>query len=254
MKKRMKVRVLWLAAMWLVCGQISAQGFLKKVSKGVDKISAVAGNATGVADGQSGQKIVWDSIPVYVAQKVILTDEGGQVLLNEDGTQQIRVLLVDQFGRRRSPEAVKQQQEAVRKAVVNVLKNTATGAGVGALTGLVSGGKKGAIGGAVGGTAAGLLASADDIKHAKKQRESLKQQEALLEAYQKNFNEEGVPVNASVDPATIEGLALDEKNTVSETTSKIMAEISSAEFKDSDMDAFDSMFEEGNGGSVGAES
>ena len=47
---------------------------------------------------------------------------------------------------------------------------------------------------------------------AKKQRESLKQQKALLEAYAKTFSDEGKPVDAKVDLSQVEGLDLREND------------------------------------------
>ncbi len=65
------------------------------------------------------------------------------------------------------------------------------GAGIGAL--------QNGLSGAAVGAGMGALASIDDISMAKKQKKSLKQQKILLAEYQKNFTEEGKPINAKVD-------------------------------------------------------
>lgn len=142
-------------------------------------------------DNDSVKPLKWDKIPVYSAKKVTLTNEDGTPMLNEDGTPVTRVFLVDQFGNKRSWEAVNEQYRKLDKAVTRIIAKVGGGAIVGALTGLlVSKDKdkgKGAAIGAVAGAAGGLALSAKDIKQAKAQKKSLKQQKKLLEAYQKTF-------------------------------------------------------------------
>ena len=91
------------------------------------------------------------------------------------------------------------------------------------------------IGGAVG-AAAGLALSAKDIKEAKAQKKSLKQQEELIAKYQENFTSEGTPINASVDVAKIEGLEISEG--VSMTAESLKNELSSESFNSSDDSAW----------------
>ncbi len=203
------------------------------------------GAKTGNADTTKAAKdIKWNDIPVYTAQKVLVTDEAGNPVLNEDGTQQYRVFLVDQFGNKRSKEAVKAQQAKLNKAIGNILLSTGVGAGVGAAAGRTIGkelGSKtaGTILGALAGAVVGITSSKSDIEMAKKQRESLKQQKALLEAYAKTFSDEGKPVDAKVDLSQVEGLDLKEDNTLTMAAADIKKELESSDFSTTDDSAFD---------------
>ena len=203
------------------------------------------GAKTGNADTTKAAKdIKWNDIPVYTAQKVLVTDEAGNPVLNEDGTQQYRVFLVDQFGNKRSKEAVKAQQAKLNKAIGNILLSTGVGAGVGAVAGRTIGkelGSKtaGTILGALAGAVIGITSSKSDIEMAKKQRESLKQQKALLEAYAKTFSDEGKPVDAKVDLSQVEGLDLKEDNTLTMAAADIKKELESSDFSTTDDSAFD---------------
>lgn len=203
------------------------------------------GAKTGNADTTKAAKdIKWNDIPVYTAQKVLVTDEAGNPVLNEDGTQQYRVFLVDQFGNKRSKEAVKAQQAKLNKAIGNILLSTGVGAGVGAVAGRTIGkelGSKtaGTILGALAGAVVGITSSKSDIEMAKKQRESLKQQKALLEAYAKTFSDEGKPVDAKVDLSQVEGLDLKEDNTLTMAADDIKKELESSDFSTTDDSAFD---------------
>ena len=203
------------------------------------------GAKTGNADTTKAAKdIKWNDIPVYTAQKVLVTDEAGNPVLNEDGTQQYRVFLVDQFGNKRSKEAVKAQQAKLNKAIGNILLSTGVGAGVGAAAGRTIGkelGSKtaGTILGALAGAVVGITSSKSDIEMAKKQRESLKQQKALLEAYAKTFSDEGKPVDAKVDLSQVEGLDLKEDNTLTMAAADIKKALESSDFATTDDSAFD---------------
>ena len=203
------------------------------------------GAKTGNADTTKAAKdIKWNDIPVYTAQKVLVTEEAGNPVLNEDGTQRYRVFLVDQFGNKRSKEAVKAQQAKLNKAIGNILLSTGVGAGVGAAAGRTIGkelGSKtaGTILGALAGAVVGITSSKSDIEMAKKQRESLKQQKALLEAYAKTFSDEGKPVDAKVDLSQVEGLDLKEDNTLTMAAADIKKELESSDFSTTDDSAFD---------------
>ena len=118
------------------------------------------------------------------------------------------------------------------------------GAGVGAAAGRTIGkelGSKtaGTILGALAGAVVGITSSKSDIEMAKKQRESLKQQKALLEAYAKTFSDEGKPVDAKVDLSQVEGLDLKEDNTLTMAAADIKKELESSDFSTTDDSAFD---------------
>jgi uncharacterized protein YcfJ len=113
---------------------------------------------------------------------------------------------------------------------------------LGALTGLlVSKDKdkgKGAAIGAVAGAAGGLALSAKDIKQAKAQKKSIKQQKKLLEAYQKTFTAEGTPIDASVDLSNVDGFDFTEGESVSQSAESLKAELASADFNSADDSAW----------------
>ena len=95
------------------------------------------------------------------------------------------------------------------------------------------------LSGAAVGAGMGALASLDDISMAKKQKKSLKQQKLLLAEYQKNFTEEGKPINAKVDTSKLAGLDLKEDNALSMTATDIKKELDSAEFNSTDTSGWD---------------
>lgn len=205
-----------------------AQGFLGKVKKATEKVTETTGNVVGKQDATNVTKINWENIPVFHTEKTVIVDDEGNPVLNQDGTQQVRVFLVDQNGHKRSSESVKAQIDAINDAVVAILAKVGGGAAIGALTG---GGK-----GAAAGAAAGALASADDIKNATAQKKSLNQQKKLLAEYEKNFTAEGVPVNAQVDLTTLADLDLKPEAQKSATAEQIKKELADADFNTTDKD------------------
>ena len=223
----------------LLCGSAdaSAQGFLKKVSKGISKVtntvektadtvSEITGTSTATENTNDAnddvKSINWEAIPHYTLQKVYLVDDAGNNLLNEDGTQQYNVYLIDQNGNRRSKKIVDMQNRIIRQHCTKMLSKLTTGAAAGAI--------KGGVGGALAGAGAGLLASADDIKMIKKQKESLKEQEKLIEFYSQNFTDEGAPKDANIDITKETGIDFNESNTVSQTTAQIKEMLASDDY------------------------
>lgn len=162
-----------------------------------------------------------------------MTDENGNPVLLEDGTQDYRVLLVDQFGNKRSAQSVKAQIDIINQRVLAILAKVGLGAGIGAL--------QNGLSGAAVGAGMGALASIDDISMAKKQKKSLKQQKILLAEYQKNFTEEGKPINAKVDPTKLEGLDLKEDNALSMTAADIKKELESEDFNSTDTSSWEGL-------------
>ena len=224
------------ALLFLTSSQVSAQGFLKKLAKSAEQLTASTDTAS--TDTAAVKPLKWDKIPVYHVEKRVVTNSQGTPMKNEDGTPMVRVLLVDQFNNVRSPEAVQEQHKKLNKAIGNILLKVGGGAAVGVAGGLLAskGKAKGAlIGGAVG-AAAGLALSTKDIKAAKEQKKSLKQQEELLDKYKENFTSEGTPINASVDVDKIDGLDINEG--VSMTAESLKAELSSESFNSSDDSAW----------------
>lgn len=219
MKKTNLIKVVAVSALMLTSSQANAQ-FLKKLAKAATTtVADNSSSSTTAAD--STKKIDWSKIPVYTLQRVNEVDAKGNQVTNADGTESYYVFLIDQFGNRRSESTVEAQIKKINQAVGNILLNVGGGAALGAISGLVSGGGSGAAVGAGVGAATGVLASLDDIKMAKKQKKSLKQQEKLLATYKKNFTEEGRPINAKVDTSKLDGFDIKAENTLSMNANEI---------------------------------
>ena len=222
----------------LTSSKVSAQGFLKKLKKTADDVVSTASTVSEGADTADVKPLKWDKIPVYHAEKRVVTDAAGQPLKNDDGSPMVRVLLVDQNNNVRSAEAVNEQYKKIDKAITRILLKVGAGAAVGVAGGLLASKGKasgGLIGGAVG-AAAGLALSAKDIKAAKEQKKSLKAQEELIAKYQQNFTSEGTPVSASVNVDKIDGLTITEG--VSMTAEALKKEVSSESYNSSDDSAW----------------
>lgn len=242
MKTTLIKTLLLLTLITLPATQLSAQGFLKKLTKGATT-EATDSTATDDAAADS-TSIDWDAIPVYHPQVILETDEQGNPVLNPDGTQQTRVLFVDQFGNYRSQEAVDAQRKSLKKYIGNVVLKVGGGAAAGALTGLLVGGKKKGAATAIGagaGAVAGLVLSLGDIKKAKALNKSLKAQDKMMEEYRKAFTNEGVKVDAAANVESIEGLNIDKDAAVSKTASEIKAIVESESFNTPDTGIWDSI-------------
>lgn len=189
---------------------------------------------------------ILNNIPYYKAQRIYLTDNNGKKILNNDGTPQMRVLLVDQFGRYRSGESVKAQHTAIRKAIGQVLVNIAGGTVIGinemkaaaknhgqeaSTTDLI-------IGGFIGGIMGGSLSN-DQIAIINRHKESLDEQEKLIEAYSKTFTVEGTPVKADINLSNVDGIDFTKGEPVSMTAEQVKKEIESEGFNSTDTSAWD---------------
>ena len=218
--------------------QASAQGFLKNLTKAAEKLSSSTPTGITRKDTATVKPLKWDMIPVYHAEKRIVTSSDGSPLENEDGTPMVRVLLVDQFNNVRSPEAVKEQHKKLNKAIGNILLKVGGGVALGAVQGLLTSEDEleGALIGGTAGAVAGFSLSSNDIKAAKAQRKSLKQQEKLIAKYQKNFTNEGTPIDASVDVEIIDDIEISEG--VSMSAESLKAELESESFNSSDDSAW----------------
>ena len=239
MKHFMMKSMVVVAMLCVTSVQAQAQGFLGKLSKAVDKVANATKADTTAKDTAAVKVPKWEMIPQYHAEKRAVTSADGKALTNEDGSPMVRVFLVDQFGKVRSPEAIKEQHKKLNKAIGNILLKVGGGAAVGVAGGLLAskGKASGGIIGGLAGAGAGLLLSKNDIKMAKEQKKSLKAQEELLAKYQENFTNEGTPINASADVTKIDGLDVTEG--VSMTAEALKAEVESESFKVADDSAWD---------------
>lgn len=238
MKKNVFSFLLMGILMTFITPSTQAQGFLKKLKNSVTSTLSPNEKKDSAGNDSVVKPLKWDKIPVYTAKKIALTNADGTPMLNEDGTQVVRVLLVDQFGNKRSYEAVNEQYKKINKAIGRIVLKIGGGAALGAATGLLTKKGKDAAIGAATGAVAGLALSAKDIKEVKAQNKSIKQQEKLLAAYQKTFTAEGTPIDASVDLSNVDGFDFTAGESVSETAENLKAELASAEFKSSDDSAW----------------
>ncbi|MEZ5004841.1 MAG: hypothetical protein R2738_00325 [Bacteroides graminisolvens] len=134
MQRKTFLKTVMLLALFMVgTTQLSAQGFLKKLQK----TAATVGNtlvsdgatAEASADTTAAKKVNWDKLPQYSAYMMFETDSiTGDTVKYEDGTMKYYVILMDQFGNRRTPETVKSQQKIVNDAVTAILVKVGSGA------------------------------------------------------------------------------------------------------------------------------
>lgn len=199
-------------------------------------------------DTTTKKKFDWKMVPVFTTQVVLLTDDDGNPLLNEDGTQQRRVFLVDQFGNRRSKESVSAQHKAITKAIARISGKVGLGAVLGGLAGYGLGklqGKsdkesiKDAAVAAATGALAGYSFTEEDREIAKAQKSSLKEQEKMIKAYQKTFTDEGTPVDASVDLSNVNGIDFTKGEPVSLAANDVKKELESEAFNSTDTTAWE---------------
>lgn len=204
--------------------------------------------AQNSSDAQQGKKFDWKTVPVFTTQVVLLTDDSGKPLLNEDGTQQKRVFLVDQFGNRRSKESVAAQHKAITKAIGRIIGKVGLGALIGGGLGYLvakdqGASNKDALGYAAAGAAAGMIGgyafTDEDRAIAKEHKKSLKEQKKLIEQYSKTFTDEGVPVDAKVDLTNVKGIDFTKGEAVSLSASEVMKELESDSFNNTDTSAWD---------------
>lgn len=207
---------------------VMAQGFLKKLKKSVESVTS-----TNTSENQTEQpadsvdvKDLLANPPAYSIKKVVLTDEKGEKITNEDGTIKYHYLVVDDnTGKVCTAEHSKKIVNARLKAYGTILAKVGTSAAMGALGGLMQKDKKAAIAGAATGAAVGLLASADEMKQIKELNKSLKAYKKQLEVYQKTFTEEGTPIDASINLADVEGIDFTEAEEVTKSTADVKAEL-----------------------------
>jgi len=221
---------------------VMAQGFLKKLKKGVESVTS-----TNTSEDQSKQpsdsvdvKDLLANPPAYSIKKVVLTDENGEKITNEDGTIKYHYLVIDDnTGKVCTAEHSKKIVNAKLKAYGTILAKVGSSAAIGALGGLMQKDKKAAIAGAATGAAAGLLASADDIKQIKKLNKSLKAYKKQLEAYQKTFTEEGTPIDASINLADVDGIDFTEAEELTKSAADVKAELAESSAASESLDDVD---------------
>ena len=216
--KRLLLKLTLCIAVTGMVQTVSAQSFLKKLTKTAESLTTEQKSDTGTsATDTVSNKIKESDLPVYSIQKVYETDEQGNRLKAEDGTDKWRAFLVDKNGNKVSAETVVAQSKQINDAIIKIAAKVGVGAGIGALTG------KGK--GALIGVAAGLGLSVPDIILVIKLKKNAIKQKKALDVYRQSFDDEGNPIAAKLDKETIKALDISEENSTSETTAKIKEDI-----------------------------
>lgn len=210
---------------------LAAFALLFSVNASAGILDGVLGSLLENFQQTDSSTIQWAEVPVYSAQKVVELDADGKPVLNEDGTEAYRVFLIDQNGNKRSREAVEAQVKQINDAVLRITAKV----GAPVVIGILSGKKDVAI---IGGLTGGLL-SIGDIVSAWKLKLSLNKQKKLIKSYSKSFNEEGKPIDATVDAKTLSDLGITESNTVSQSTSDLMKELTDEGYNKNSVGALD---------------
>lgn len=216
-------KLLLCIAVFGVSQSVSAQFSLKSLTKAVTSDSSQSTESTEATDTMKNKINVAD-IPSYTCQKVYETDEQGNRLKNEDGTDKYKVQLVDKNGNVVSPEAAEAQVKKINSAILTIAAKVGLGAAMGGLSG-----KKNGV---LYGLAAGIGLSVTDIINVVKLKKDSNKQKKALELYKKSFDEEGNPLTATVDSKTLKELNISEDNAVSKTTAQIEKEISAGTYKE----------------------
>lgn len=189
----------------------NAQGFLGKLKKAAESVSKtvtpVQSENAQADTTQFNSKEFLENVPNYSVKKVVETDEAGNEIKNDDGTEKYKYLLIDKNGNVCEKNAAKKHLNSALKSGGKILLKVGGGAAAGAATALLAGGSKkdALIAGGIG-AAAGLLASSGDIKEIRKQVKLMKECKKLLAAYEKTFTDEGEPIDASVDLTNVDGI------------------------------------------------
>lgn len=194
-----------------------AQGFLKKLQKGVESTLSkkTDDSAEKQADTDSiSKEDLLSDIPNFEYTRIIELDDKGDTIRNEDGTVRYYYHVWNvNTGEVCSDSAAMAIVNKRLKSYAMVLAKVGGGALAGGATALLAGGKKKeALLGAAAGAIVGLGLSAKDIKKIKAMNKDLKEMKKVLSIFHKTFTEEGLPVDANVDVSDVDGLNFNESS------------------------------------------
>lgn len=184
---------------------ISAQKWLDKLNKGLDKTNEILNSASGSTEQSSQPSDTIDAekflneAPSFEVKKLTILNENGDTLRYEDGSIQYHYLVYDKDGKICHPETAKKLTNAALKSASIILLKIGGTTTVGGILGKKAGGKKGALIGSAAGFALGTVLSASDIQNVKKKTKELKAYKQALDKYQTTFTEEGLPRDAEAD-------------------------------------------------------
>ena len=209
----------------------SAQGFLKKMSKAVDKVNKTLGTDSSETPADTAQVALskTDSILLtpmkFEVKRVTVYNEAGDSL-NADGTVRYSYRVVDENNKVYDPGVVEQMVDDRTKAYTKILAKVGGGAALGAVGSLLSGGKKkDVLTGVAIGTAVGLLSSVENMKTIRSINKDIKQLKAVLEAYKQTFTDEGLPKDVAADLSNVNGIDFTQCATISKPMAEVQAEM-----------------------------
>lgn len=246
-----------IVALWIGCEAASAQKWLNKLQSGLDKATAATDKVMNkvdevtesVADGSmlDDMAINADSLKTellstmtFDVKKVTETDDEGNILQNEDGTERVRYLLIDQDGKVCDATTAQKLISKRLKEYGKILGKTAGAAALGAASGFLSGGgTKGIIEGAAAGTVAGLAMSIDDMKNIRSLNKSIKNYKNTIAAYQKTFTDEGALIDAAVDLSNVDGINFSNVESTTMPSSQIEKELAESKVLGDSLDDID---------------
>lgn len=259
--KRFTLKCLVIAASLLAFGatEAQAQGWLKKLGKGIENVaktgedvlekgtdvlntlSATDSTATDTtaAGKQLSKEQLLENVPHYTVKKVIELGENGDTLRNDDGTIIYKYRVFDKDDKACDPDVAQKMVKSRLKAYGTILAKVGGGAALGALGGLMGKNKKDAIAGAAVGGLAGLAMSGPELKKIKQLNKSLKEYNKTLAAYKKTFNEEGLPIDASIDLSDVDGVDFTKSEELTKDAAEVKAELAASKLEGESLEDID---------------
>lgn len=234
-----------------------AQGFLKKLGKGIEKVAStgadvlekstdvletvnsVTATDTTSTSNQLTTNQLLENPPHYTVKKVIETTEGGDTLRNDDGTVRYHYLVFDKDDKACDVDAAQKMVNSRLKAYGAILAKVGGGAAVGALGGLMKKDKKQALTGAAVGGLAGLAMSGPEIAKIKELNKSLKEYKKTLAVYKNTFTEEGLPIDASIDLSNVDGIDFTKSEELTKDAAEVKAELAASKLESESLDDLD---------------
>lgn len=251
MKKQLFKSLALAAVLALATSNVQAQGFFKKLEKGLNKATKaidngtkeldkvttnLAGNANAEQDNTQAssdsakisKEDLIDNAPHYTVKKVYETAENGDTLRNDDGTIRAHYLVFDKDDKVCDANTAQKMINSRLKAYGAIIAKVGGGAALGVAAGLLSKDKKAALTGGLTGALAGLALSSGDMKKIKELNKSLKAYKATLAAYQKTFTEEGLPIDATVDLSNVDGIDFTKADELTKEAAEVKAELAAS--------------------------
>lgn len=269
MKKHVFKCLVIAAAMTFAASDVQAQGFFKKLEKGLNKATKAIDNGTkeldkgtkklenltsnltttdanaqnGTATTADSAKIskedLIDNAPHYTVKKVYETAENGDTLRNDDGTIRAHYLVFDKDDKVCDANTAQKMINSRLKAYGAIIAKVGGGAALGVAAGLLSKNKKAALTGGLTGALAGLALSSGDMKKIKELNKSLKEYKATLAAYQKTFTEEGLPIDATVDLSNVDGIDFTKADELTKEAAEVKAELAASKAEGESLEDLD---------------